>query len=112
MTDVAARARPAPQADEPIALPASALVPCDVAESWGKRALDIAGAAFALLLFLPLLLTIAMLVRLESGGPVIFRQRRTGHHRVPASRMPAASKAARKWASAMRSSPPSRDGRG
>jgi lipopolysaccharide/colanic/teichoic acid biosynthesis glycosyltransferase len=40
---------------------------------------DIAGAALALLLFLPLLLCIALVVRLESGGPVIFRQRRTGH---------------------------------
>jgi len=80
MTDVAARpARTAPQADEPAALPVSVLAASDVAESWGKRALDIAGAAFALLLFLPLLLTIAMLVRLESGGPVIFKQRRTGH---------------------------------
>jgi len=80
MTDVAARtARTAAQADQPAALPVSALAACDVAGSWGKRALDIAGAAFALLLFLPLLLTIALLVRLESGGPVIFRQRRTGH---------------------------------
>ena len=31
-------------------------------------------------LFLPLLLTIAMLVRLESRGPALFRQRRTGLH--------------------------------
>lgn len=32
----------------------------------------------ALLFFLPLLLTIACLVRLESQGPALFRQRRTG----------------------------------
>ena len=32
----------------------------------------------ALLFFLPLLLTIAMLVKLESRGPALFRQRRTG----------------------------------
>lgn len=51
----------------------------DVARSIGKRAVDVAGALAALLIFLPLLLTIAMLVRLESGGPVIFKQRRTGH---------------------------------
>ncbi|WP_293908117.1 sugar transferase [Phenylobacterium sp.] len=50
-----------------------------VADSWPKRALDVLGAAFAILLFLPLLLCIALMVRLESGGPVIFKQRRTGH---------------------------------
>jgi sugar transferase EpsL len=31
------------------------------------------------LLFLPLLLTVAMMVRIESPGPAIFRQRRTGY---------------------------------
>ena len=51
----------------------------DLAGSFGKRAIDIMGALVALLLFLPLLLCIAMAVRLESGGPVIFKQRRTGH---------------------------------
>ena len=51
----------------------------DVAESWGKRAVDIVGAALALLVFLPLLCCIALAVRLESPGPVIFKQRRTGH---------------------------------
>lgn len=50
-----------------------------VADSWAKRALDILGALSALLVFLPLLVCIALAVRLESGGPVIFKQRRTGH---------------------------------
>ena len=50
-----------------------------IAESWAKRALDILGAGVAILIFLPLLLSIALIVRLESGGPVIFKQRRTGH---------------------------------
>jgi len=49
-----------------------------VCDSVGKRALDIFAALVALLVFLPLLLCIAAAVRLESGGPVIFRQRRTG----------------------------------
>jgi putative colanic acid biosysnthesis UDP-glucose lipid carrier transferase len=80
MTDVAARSiRPAPQAEEPVALPVSPSAACEVAQSWGKRALDILGALLALLVFLPLLCTIALAVRLESGGPVIFKQRRTGH---------------------------------
>lgn len=43
-----------------------------------KRCLDIVGALFALLLFLPLLTLIAMAIRLESPGPIIFRQRRGG----------------------------------
>lgn len=53
--------------------------PVDVARSFGKRAIDILGALVALWVFLPLLLCIAVAVRLESSGPVIFRQRRTGH---------------------------------
>ena len=48
------------------------------AESWAKRAVDILGAGVAILLFLPLMITVALAVRLESGGPVIFKQRRTG----------------------------------
>lgn len=52
--------------------------PCAVATSRRKRAFDVVGACAALLLFLPLLLTIAILVRLESRGPALFRQRRTG----------------------------------
>jgi lipopolysaccharide/colanic/teichoic acid biosynthesis glycosyltransferase len=43
-----------------------------------KRALDIAGAALGLLLLAPLLLVIALSVRLSSPGPVIFRQPRAG----------------------------------
>ena len=50
-----------------------------VAESWAKRVLDILGAGIALLIFLPLMITVGLAVRLESGGPVIFQQRRTGH---------------------------------
>ncbi|MFZ5720360.1 MAG: sugar transferase [Pseudomonadota bacterium] len=79
MTDVIARpVRPtAPDDAATVAFLPSA--PSDVATSAGKRALDIAGAAFALLLFLPLLLCIALAIRLESGGPAIFKQRRTGY---------------------------------
>jgi putative colanic acid biosynthesis UDP-glucose lipid carrier transferase len=43
-----------------------------------KRTFDIAVAATGLVLFLPLLLTIALLIRLDSRGPIIFRQRRCG----------------------------------
>lgn len=80
MTDVAARTmRPAAEADEPAAGLESAPARSEAAFSVGKRVIDILGAALALLIFLPLLCSIALAVRLESGGPVIFKQRRTGH---------------------------------
>jgi putative colanic acid biosynthesis UDP-glucose lipid carrier transferase len=44
-----------------------------------KRFLDVTIAGSALLLFLPLLLMVMVVIRLESPGPAIFRQRRTGY---------------------------------
>lgn len=49
-----------------------------VATSRRKRAFDILLSAGALLFFLPLLVTVAVLIRMESKGPALFRQRRTG----------------------------------
>ncbi|MHC2087479.1 exopolysaccharide biosynthesis polyprenyl glycosylphosphotransferase [Methylobacterium sp. CM6244] len=43
-----------------------------------KRGLDMALAAIALLLLAPLLASIALLIKLDSPGPVFFRQRRYG----------------------------------
>ena len=57
---------------------ASAPAIAPVAASQRKRAFDILMSFGALMLFLPLLLTVALLVRLESPGPALFRQRRTG----------------------------------
>ena len=80
MTDVVARTVGSSAPREERATPA-VVVPdaSGVAASVGKRLLDISGALLALLVFLPLLLSVAMMIRLESGGPVIFKQRRTGH---------------------------------
>ena len=47
-----------------------------------KRCIDLAFAAVALLLFWPLLLLAAVLVRYKSPGPVIFRQKRVGRNGV------------------------------
>jgi len=44
----------------------------------GKRALDIAGASLGLLLLAPLLLASAIAIKLDSRGPVLFRQVRVG----------------------------------
>lgn len=49
----------------------------------GKRALDIFGAAVGLLLFSPLLAFIAVWIKLDSRGPVFFRQERVGRHGRP-----------------------------
>lgn len=43
-----------------------------------KRALDLAGAGFGLFLLLPLFAVVALLIKLESPGPIIFRQERRG----------------------------------
>jgi len=43
-----------------------------------KRAMDIIGSALALLLFSPLFVLIAILVKLTSKGPVLFKQHRLG----------------------------------
>lgn len=44
-----------------------------------KRGFDIVAALLALLLFLPLLLLVMVVIQVESPGPAIFRQRRTGY---------------------------------
>jgi lipopolysaccharide/colanic/teichoic acid biosynthesis glycosyltransferase len=44
-----------------------------------KRAIDIVGASVGLVLLFPLFLLLAILIRLESPGPVFFRQVRVGH---------------------------------
>lgn len=45
-----------------------------------KRSFDVAASATALLLLSPLLLTIAVAIKLTSAGPVFFRQRRSGYN--------------------------------
>ena len=52
-------------------------------ERIAKRALDLAASGGLLLLLSPILLTIAVLIRLDSPGPVLFRQTRGGWQNVP-----------------------------
>ena len=47
---------------------------------WSKRLLDIVGATILLALSLPLWVIIAILIRLDSPGPVIFVQKRVGQN--------------------------------
>ena len=48
-----------------------------------KRGLDVVGAGLGLILFSPLMLFVALLVRLEDPGPVIFVQQRVGVNGQP-----------------------------
>jgi sugar transferase EpsL len=45
-----------------------------------KRLLDILISAVALLLFSPILLTVAVLIRFKLGSPILFRQQRPGYN--------------------------------
>jgi lipopolysaccharide/colanic/teichoic acid biosynthesis glycosyltransferase len=45
---------------------------------WGKRAFDFCASLVALILLSPVFLLIAILVKLSSAGPVLFRQKRVG----------------------------------
>jgi hypothetical protein len=47
-------------------------------EQFAKRALDIAGACVGLVLLSPLMLATALAIKLESPGPALFRQQRSG----------------------------------
>jgi lipopolysaccharide/colanic/teichoic acid biosynthesis glycosyltransferase len=48
-----------------------------------KRLFDACAAGLGLLLLSPLLLAIALWIKLDSPGPVFFRQERVGRHGVP-----------------------------
>jgi exopolysaccharide biosynthesis polyprenyl glycosylphosphotransferase len=48
-----------------------------------KRAFDVVGSALGIVFLLPLLLTIALVVKLTSPGPVLFRQMRVGRDGHP-----------------------------
>ena len=48
-----------------------------------KRAVDVTGSALALLMLAPLLATIAIAVKLDTPGPILFRQRRMGREDRP-----------------------------
>jgi polysaccharide biosynthesis protein PslA len=55
-----------------------AVGPLDLADRALKRAFDIVAATAALVLLSPVMLWIALLVKLDSPGPVLFRQTRIG----------------------------------
>ncbi len=48
-----------------------------------KRAMDIVGSLFGIIILSPLLLIIAITVKVSSSGPIIFKQERVGLHNKP-----------------------------
>lgn len=72
----------APRAQAPLRV-VTADEPARVASSRRKRAFDITVALLALLAFLPLLMVIGVAIWMESEGPILFRQQRTGLHGRP-----------------------------
>ena len=50
---------------------------------WVKRAMDVVLAVLGLILAAPFMLLAALLIRLESPGPLVFRQTRIGEHGRP-----------------------------
>ncbi|MCU1355214.1 MAG: putative UDP-galactose phosphate transferase (WeeH) (Modular protein) [Acidimicrobiales bacterium] len=53
--------------------------------AWAKRAFDLVAAAVGLLIASPLMAVVAILVKLDSRGPVLFRQVRVGRDSEPFS---------------------------
>ena len=56
----------------------SYVVPGRPASSAAKRLIDVVGAFCGLVMLFPVLLLIAVLIRLDSRGPILFRQKRIG----------------------------------
>ena len=84
LSEQIARIAVASSAGQTLPGPTLAVAPPTVASSF-KRAMDVAGAAVGLLLLAPLLLLVALAVRLSSPGPVLFRQLRLGRGGRPFS---------------------------
>lgn len=55
----------------------------DPVKATAKRAVDICGALVGIILFSPVMLVVATLIKLTSPGPIIFKQERVGLHNKP-----------------------------
>jgi exopolysaccharide biosynthesis polyprenyl glycosylphosphotransferase len=53
------------------------------AQASAKRTFDIVVSSIGLLLAWPIMLAVAIAIKLDDGGPVLFRQARVGRHRQP-----------------------------
>jgi lipopolysaccharide/colanic/teichoic acid biosynthesis glycosyltransferase len=71
------------KADRPGSRATALLAPSSFYRRYGKRVFDVCAAGTAMVLLLPVVLLVALLVRLFLGSPVLFRQRRPGLHGAP-----------------------------
>ena len=55
----------------------------DPVKATAKRAVDICGALVGIILFSPIMLVVAILIKITSPGPIIFKQERVGLHNKP-----------------------------
>ncbi|MCK4546890.1 MAG: sugar transferase [Candidatus Eisenbacteria sp.] len=55
----------------------------DAAYTWTKRVIDVTFAFIALVILMPVLLVVAVGVKMDSTGPVVFRQKRVGRYGNP-----------------------------
>ena len=55
----------------------------DPVKATAKRAVDICGALVGIVLFSPIMLVVAILIKITSPGPIIFKQERVGLHNRP-----------------------------
>lgn len=55
----------------------------DPVKATAKRTVDICGALVGIVLFSPIMLVVAILIKLTSPGPIIFKQERVGLHNRP-----------------------------
>lgn len=55
----------------------------DPVKATAKRAVDICGALVGIVLFSPIMIVVATLIKLTSPGPIIFKQERVGLHNKP-----------------------------
>lgn len=69
-----------PRGGEPLAEVPAAPFPKTLYREWGKRVLDLALTVPSVVIWGPILAIVALLVRLELGSPVFFRQKRPGLH--------------------------------
>ncbi|MEZ4502026.1 MAG: sugar transferase [Dehalococcoidia bacterium] len=76
---------PGPNRPEPIASPSLVLVAPSAHSGYDvlKRVLDILLAAILLLMLAPVMLAVALAIKLDSPGPIFFRQRRIGLRERP-----------------------------
>lgn len=56
---------------------------CGIEAGWAKTALDLVASALGLILLSPLLALVALAIKVDSPGPVLFRQTRLGLNGVP-----------------------------